>query len=225
MAKTTSQIFKELNASFDPTRKVINQQLGGLDASFDSSRKGLEAQKQKAFSDITTGAKRRGLKFSGIPLAEQAEFTTRNFLPALAELERDIGGQRSALQLALADLTREQGTLAQSLRQTALDREAQDRRAAASRAAQFNVDAVRKSFEQQIRELQKQLTEQTSARPGSGAPVSQTRTPLLDTSGIGSGGFGNFLNSVRQAQRNPVGDLTRSVDANGNVTLLATPRF
>lgn len=135
MARTVEQIQKELNSTFNAERQVVNKQLGQLPSLFAGQKAGLEAQQQQAFGDILTGAKRRGLKFSGIPLAEQAKYTSTNFLPALAGLEQQRNDSRSALQAALANITQRQGTLAQQIYQQELDRDFQAQQASLSRAA------------------------------------------------------------------------------------------
>lgn len=70
--------------------------------------KGLQAQKEDSFNQITQGANRRGLLFSGIPLQEQAEYVGQSYLPAVANLKAKYAQQRFNLQDALAKIGQEQ---------------------------------------------------------------------------------------------------------------------
>lgn len=229
--RTLSQITKQLAKTDAPSEQLLKDQIAAIPGQFQGQKKGLQAQQRKAFQNILGGAKQRGLKFSGIPLAEQAEFTATNFLPALAQLESQSANQQFDLRRALAEINRERGLTAQSLFQTELDRAAQERQAAASRAAQFDFSALRSQFESRIAALQNQLAGGGSSL-GFGAPVSSTSTPLVNADAQ------TLLNSANPTIRKallanpefrkllkPQGDVKRSVDARGNVTLTATPRF
>ncbi len=139
--RSLEQITRQLAKSDKPAENLLKQQIAALPGQFEGQKAGLQAQQQEAFGNILSGAKRRGLKFSGIPLAEQAKFTSTQFLPALANLENTIAQQRAGLQGSLADITRQRGQLAQQLFQTELDRAAQERasrRAAAAQSSQSN---------------------------------------------------------------------------------------
>lgn len=135
MARTATQIQKELAAGDLKQRQVINEQLARLPQAFAGQREGLKAQQTKAFGDILGGAKQRGLKFSGIPLDEQAQYTSTVFLPALAGLREQENTQRASLQGAIGDILAQRAAMAQQIRQQELDREEARRQAAASRAA------------------------------------------------------------------------------------------
>lgn len=133
--RTIQQIQKELAVGDKSQRALINKQLKELPKLFQGQVKGLEAKQKNAFADILSGAKQRGLKFSGIPLAEQAEYTSDVFLPALAGLEEQRNAARTGLQGALADIIAQRSAMAQQIRQQELDRQFQAEQAAASRAA------------------------------------------------------------------------------------------
>lgn len=133
--RTIQQIQKELAVGDKSQRALINKQLQELPKLFQGQVKGLEAKQKNAFADILSGAKQRGLKFSGIPLAEQAEYTSDVFLPALAGLEEQRNTARTGLQGALADIIAQRSAMAQQIRQQELDRQFQAQQAAAARAA------------------------------------------------------------------------------------------
>jgi len=63
---------------------------------------GLEQAKKDSFDQITTGANRRGMFFSGIPLKEQAQYVGQNFLPGVANLKNRYAGIRGNLYQTLA---------------------------------------------------------------------------------------------------------------------------
>lgn len=132
MARALQDILTELNNVYDPQRQSINTQIGALDPQQQAEEKGLQAAKTDAFSQITDQANRRGLFYSGIPVAEEQRYTGANFLPAVANLHSRYAQQRFSLQDALNKVTQDQYTQAEGLRQQELDREAQ---AAAARAA------------------------------------------------------------------------------------------
>lgn len=94
----------EISASYQPQKDVLNQQIGTLDPQLQAETQGLDAAKTDAFNQITDQSNRRGLLFSGIPLAEQAQYTGANYLPAVANLKSKYAQQRFNLQNALAGL-------------------------------------------------------------------------------------------------------------------------
>lgn len=124
----------ELNSVYAPRRDLYNSQINNLDPQMQAEEKGLEAQKQDSFNQITTGANRRGLLFSGIPLAEQAQYTGQSFLPAVANLKAKYAQHRFNLQDALAKINQEQQKDAYGIYDAELTREAAERAAAAARA-------------------------------------------------------------------------------------------
>lgn len=104
MARALAQILKEISASYNPQRDVLNKQIGTLDPQMQAEQTGLESAKRDAFQQITDQSNRRGLLFSGIPISEQAGYTGSSFLPAVANLKAKYAQQRFNLQDALAGL-------------------------------------------------------------------------------------------------------------------------
>jgi len=139
MARELQQILTELNAVYDPQKQNYNQQIQSLDPAMQAEEKGLSAAKEDAFSQITAGANRRGLLFSGIPIEEQARYTGSQYLPSVANLKSRYATQRFNLQDALAKVTADQYNTAYGIRQKEVDTEAAAAAAAASaRAAAGN---------------------------------------------------------------------------------------
>lgn len=108
MARALKDIITELNSVYNPQRDLYNTQISQIDPMMQAEEKGLEAQKQDSFGQITQGANRRGLLFSGIPLAEQANYVGTSFLPAVANLKSKYAQQRFNLQDALAKIVQDQ---------------------------------------------------------------------------------------------------------------------
>lgn len=124
MARALDTILAELNQVYNPQRDVIKQQQATLDPMQEAETKGLEAAKNDAFSQITDQANRRGLFYSGIPVAEEQRYTGSTFLPAVANLKSRYAQQRFNLQDALAKLTSEQYLKGQDIYQSELNRDA-----------------------------------------------------------------------------------------------------
>lgn len=141
-----NQIKKQLSVANRPIVRNIRGQIGANKAEQAAFVKGLEAQQGRAFGNITQGASNRGLLFSGIPLAEQADYTATEFLPALARGKAGFAEQRGNLRNQLFALNKDTLAQAMAIREKQLDRfeqarqfqeqlAAQERAAAAARAA------------------------------------------------------------------------------------------
>lgn len=124
MPRALSQILDELNAVYNPQRDVYNQQVALLPEQQMAQEKGLEQAKQDSFQEITNTANRRGLFYSGIPVAEQQKYTGATFLPAVANLRNNFQTRKFNLQDALAEITQKQYGQAYGIRQGELDTEA-----------------------------------------------------------------------------------------------------
>lgn len=157
MARALDQIIKELDSVYNPQRGVYNSQITGLDPQQDAEMKGLEAQKQDSFQQITQGANRRGLFYSGLPIAEEQRYTGQNFLPAVANLRGKYANQRFGLMDALAKVT-----------------EAQSKQAWGIHQGELQVDEERRQFDerlaaQQRAEAENRAASERAARASAGA--------------------------------------------------------
>lgn len=154
MARALDDIIREISASYNPAREratgLYNQQFAEVAPQEQADLGGLEAAKSNAFESINTGANRRGMFFSGIPLAEQAKYVGENYLPSIAGLKNRYAGIRGnlyqTLSQQLGQYDTEAATRGQGIYQQELDRDeqarqfneqmaAQERAAAASRAS------------------------------------------------------------------------------------------
>lgn len=134
-ARTLAQIISELNPTFQPQVKSLEARANLIPGQIASEESALGAKKDQAYEDIVSGARRRGLGFSGIPLGEQAKYAATDYAPALARL-RQSGQERAySLQDAILGINERRDTLGQQIYQTEQDRAAQERQARASAAA------------------------------------------------------------------------------------------
>lgn len=117
MARELSQIMSELDTSYQPQKDLYNKQISGVDPALEAEQQGLQAQKEDSFRGITEQANRRGLFYSGVPIAEQARYTGGQFLPALANLRGKYITQKNSLTEALNQLGTQQGQEARNIRQ------------------------------------------------------------------------------------------------------------
>lgn len=136
MARSFEQILAEVTARSDPQRNIVLNQVSQLPTQQAAEESSLSAKKDQAYSDITDGARRKGLGFSGIPLGEQAKYAATEYAPALANLKSTFGNRRSTLESALADIGKTDYTTAYDI---------------------FNQD---RSFEEQQRQFNEQMAEQ-----------------------------------------------------------------
>lgn len=150
-ARALEDIIRELDASYSPQRQSIQERLNALPAQADAEIKGLEGQQTQAFDSILAGARGRGLGFSGIPIAEQAQYTSSQFLPAVARVRQSQNENRLSLSDALNNIGLEQNRFAQSLRQSELDRdwerEKYERTLAEERARAASANTVRPTID------------------------------------------------------------------------------
>jgi hypothetical protein len=150
VAQNLDDIIRELDAGYAPSRQLINQRIDVLPAQGEAEIAGLNATKDQAFNDITAGARDRGMGFSGIPLAEQAQYTASSFLPAVAKVRQSQNDVRTSLLDALNNTNLDQRKTAMTLRESQLNRDLErEKEEAARRAASQSSDAFKKIFEQQ----------------------------------------------------------------------------
>lgn len=153
MARALADIITEISSSYNPQRERLNKFYNeGVEATAPQEQAdlaGLEAAKTNAFNSITTGANRRGMLYSGVPLKEQAQYVGENYLPSIANLKGRYAGMRDNLKQtlygALAGFETESAQRGQNIYQQELERDEQirqfnetlaanERNAAASRA-------------------------------------------------------------------------------------------
>ena len=207
MAQTLDQIIKSLDASYNPSRKLINQQIAALPGQENADISGLNATKDQAFNDITNGARDRGMGFSGIPLSEQATYTASNFLPAVAKTKQAYTNQKTSLLDSLNNLGIDQ-------RKTALGTQQQ----------QQQLDFQREQLAAQQRAQAKQDALMSSLYGGGGGSAAAPVTPAAMMIKRPNGGF-NFSDSTGKAisaasyasmNKVPIGTLLHQMASQGD---------
>lgn len=103
--RTLEQIIAELQPSYQPSIEFLRQRQAEIPKTVQADIAAAEAAQTKAYEDILTGARRRGLGFAGIPLGEQAQYASTVFAPEIlrartrgTEAARDLEGTILGLQ-------------------------------------------------------------------------------------------------------------------------------
>lgn len=104
MARSLDAILSELNARSDPQRQTILNQISAIPQAQQAEEAGLQAKLSGAFDDILSGARQRGLGFSGIPLAEQSKYAATDYAPAVARVRQSFGDRKASLEDSLNSL-------------------------------------------------------------------------------------------------------------------------
>lgn len=120
--KDLNQILQELNTTYDPFKSNINAQMAALDPQQQAEVQGLDAAKRDSFDQITTQANRRGMFYSGAPIAEEQRYLGAQYLPAVANLKSRYAQQKFNLQDALNQVNLDQAKYAQQLYNEELSR-------------------------------------------------------------------------------------------------------
>src|SRR5688500_11877662 len=99
--RTLDQIISEIRGVYDPQVNTLRQKQSSIPDVIRGEETALGAKKDQAFGDIVSGARRRGLGFSGIPLGEQAKYSATEYMPALARLRQSGQDQATSLEEAI----------------------------------------------------------------------------------------------------------------------------
>jgi hypothetical protein len=162
MARALDQILQELHAVYNPQKDQYNQALSQVDPQQQAEEQGLQAAKTDAFAQIDQGANRRGLFYSGMPIAEEQKYVGQNFLPSLANLRSKYAQQKFDLTNALNKVTSDEYSQAYGIHQNEVD------------------------SEEKQREFDRQLAAQQAAAKSSAS--SSFASPTLGTLGMGNAG-------------------------------------
>jgi len=115
--RTLEQIITELNQVYNPRIQNIEQQRALIPKQTEALIQQTEAAKGQAYEDILTGARRRGLGFSGIPLGEQAKYAAQVYAPAVLQARTQGQAQALSLEDSLNQLFSERLNRAEQIRQ------------------------------------------------------------------------------------------------------------
>lgn len=133
--RSLQQVLSELDTVYNPQIESVRKRQALIPGQIKSEEAGLQAKQTQAFDDILGGARRRGLGFSGIPLGEQARYTSTEYLPTLARLRQSGREQAMSLEDAILGIQERRGTQAQGIYQAEQDRALAARQAAAQQAS------------------------------------------------------------------------------------------
>ena len=115
--QSLDQIIAGLNQAYQPQVDILNTERGGLGAKYDSQRTALGAQKVQGFNTINDNANAKGMAFSGIPMDEQANYLSTQYLPGMQKLTTQQNEDDLALQKSLASINSEKVLKATDIRQ------------------------------------------------------------------------------------------------------------
>lgn len=175
--RTLDAILAELNTVYEPQIQNIRAQQSIIPQQTEADIASARAAQSQAYENILSGARQRGLAFSGIPLSEQAKYASSVFAPAVLAAQQRGREQALGLEQAILGIQEKRGTLAQQLRQ----QEQQQ----AEQVRQYNADLAER---QRQFDLQRELSSRATGGGGGGGmisgympttnlPVSQTPTP------------------------------------------------
>lgn len=226
--RTLDQVIGELNSTFNPQIDAIKQRQAQIPGQVQAEETALQAKQTQAFDDILGGARRRGtgVAFGGIPLSEQAKYTSTEFLPALARMKSTAREQSMSLDDAINSIYEKRNTLGYQIKQN------EDQLFESRRQFDQNMAWEKEKQAQALRESARQMAA-ASAMPSMGS--------LMSGAGGGSGlpeGMGEKRNKLGQlegytftvngkpasaatfaaANKLPVGDLLYQMGASGDKT-------
>lgn len=170
-------------------RQLLEQQLKALPGQSKAQVRGLNAQLSRANDNILQGARGRRLGFSGIPLAEQAQYAATEYAPALARVKQSMNEQRTGILGSLSSLSRDMRNQAQSIFEN-----------------ERNFREQRRQFEEQMRLQRENAARSAAASAAASGPSGMDYLSALMSGGgdkkssgpriaaNGNGGF-TFLNS------------------------------
>jgi len=174
------QIIAELNPAFQQSTDVLAQRKAGIAPKYDAQRSALEGSRVQGFNTINNQATNRGLSFSGIPLDEQANYLSTNYLPGLQAANASQNSDELQLDQALADLNLTKSNQAMQIRQTQQ-----------SSLDQYLAQEAQRQFEAQQNALNRSA--QAAASRAAAAPAGPTAQQYL------VGAFENGTDDWRKA--------------------------
>lgn len=114
--QTLDQIMAELQPGYSGQKSVINQQMANTDATAKAAQLGLDAAKTQGFNNINTQATGRGLAFGGVPLDEQYNYLSTEYLPGVQKAKAQQAADKLTLSGQLASLDTDARNRAMSTR-------------------------------------------------------------------------------------------------------------
>lgn len=191
--RSLDQVLAELGTAYNPQIDLIRKQQSLIPEEIAGEEQGLQAKQAQSFEDIVSGARRRGIGFSGIPLAEQARYTSTEFLPALARLKQSGRQKALSLEEAILGINERRNAMAHQLRQGDVDNDFRER----------NFEFEKQKYGEQMAEARRQAAASAAAaRASAFAPTygggSVGGTPTAPVT-IRTGGNNTKTNPLQQS--------------------------
>lgn len=166
MAKSLDAILAELNPQYQSSQDLINARLNAIPDQTNQGIAQADAKLSAANDNILSSARSRGtgVAFGGIPLAQQAQYAATDYAPAIANLKASGQNAAVSLQEQLNQLTRDKSAQAQSIYDTGVNQDLQER--------QFQ-ESVRQFNEQQAAAQRAAAAAASAGSYGFGGGVSQ----------------------------------------------------
>lgn len=102
--QSLDQIMAGLQPGYQEQQGILDQQIANTDVTNAASKSALNAAKTQGFNKINTDASERGVAFGGVPIDEQANYLSTEYLPGVqkadAQTKADkltLGGQKAVL--------------------------------------------------------------------------------------------------------------------------------
>ena len=168
MARTFDQVLADITKQSDPQRQTILNTVADLPNQLAAEETSLAAKKDQAYDDILGGARRRGtgVAFGGIPLSEQAKYNATEYAPAVARMKSGFNDRKSSLELALADIGKNDYSNAYNI---------------------FNTERSFEEQQQQFNEQQRAARAAAAAEQGNANAYLQMQRDMMGAGGAGVG--------------------------------------
>lgn len=166
--QTLDQIMASLQPGYAAQQGIINKQIANTGETYKASKLALDAAKTQGFNQINDQATGKGLAFSGVPISEQSNYLSTQYLPGVQKAQAQQKADTLTLEGQLASLNTEQRNkaldtrtqqqsalnawnlqerqLAAQAKQAALDRQLQASEGAANRAASASSAAADRTY-------------------------------------------------------------------------------
>lgn len=186
--RTLDQVLASLDSVYNPQIEQIRQRQNLIPGQVAEEEKGLQAKQEQAFGDILGGARRRGLGFSGIPLSEQARYTSTEFLPAIARLRQQSKEQAMGLEDAILGIQERRNTFGNQLYQQ-----------------EVSQDFAERQFQESVRQFNEQMAAQARERAAAAAASKNNILAGLSTGGgVAPRGPDPYANVDKQGATNAI---------------------
>ena len=202
MARSFEQVLSDITKQSDPQRQEILKTVADLPNQQAAEETALGAKKDQAYTDILGGARRRGVgvAFGGIPLAEQAQYNATEYAPAVARMKTGFNDRKSSLELALADIGKNDYSNAYNIFNTERSFEEQQRQFDEQQRAARAAAAAEQGNANAYLQMQRDMMSAGGGAAPAAAKMTKTAKGFNFVDGTGRG-----INAAQFAQLSGVG--------------------